>query len=428
MLRHFLLLTIAGLMGLSGCADSAAPTASNPTASNPTVGKQTTGTSPTGAVGEVDKSASGTAPAPRGTSTANSGSGSGSTPAVKTDPVADATPSKQDSDQGLKGAEQAAPGPPAEDPLEAAQLLLNQGKLDEAIELLGQAAGTEGVNTRVFLAAANLNQAKGMQLAQSGDQAAYDWFKKAAGHARQFLAVEKDAPEGIKAMFGGVFYNEACAFSVGGDQAKAKSSLKEALDLGFADFDTIKSDADLAALREDSEVAGLIAAAEKVHLEREAAATQQLLAEFKPFEFTFSLPDLEGKTISLADLKGQVVIADIWGTWCPPCRAEIPHFVALQEKYQEAGLRIVGINYENGEPADAPKLIADFAKENKMNYPCVIGDEKTQAQVPNFEGFPTTLFIDRAGKVRLSVVGLQSHARLEAVVSMLLAEAAPETR
>jgi hypothetical protein len=63
-----------------------------------------------------------------------------------------------------------------------------------------------------------------------------------------------------------------------------------------------------------------------------------------------------------------------------------------------------------------------FVKENKIPYPCVIGDDKTQEQIPDFEGFPTTLFLDRAGKVRLKVVGYHSMADLDAIVSMLLDE------
>ena len=65
-------------------------------------------------------------------------------------------------------------------------------------------------------------------------------------------------------------------------------------------------------------------------------------------------------------------------------------------------------------------------KTNEMNYPCAIGDDATMAQVPNLEGFPTTLFIDRAGKVRLKLVGLQPLETLESAVNLLLSEPAPE--
>jgi thioredoxin-related protein len=61
-------------------------------------------------------------------------------------------------------------------------------------------------------------------------------------------------------------------------------------------------------------------------------------------------------------------------------------------------------------------------KENKVPYECVLGDPKTQAKIPDFEGYPTTLFIDKAGKVRLKVVGYHPMAQLEALVKQLMSE------
>lgn len=119
-----------------------------------------------------------------------------------------------------------------------------------------------------------------------------------------------------------------------------------------------------------------------------------------------------------------MLIVDFWGTWCPPCRKEIPHFVELKSKYGKDGLEIVGLNYE-GDAATAKETIKKFAAENKMNYRCAVGDEATQKKVPNLQGYPTTLFIDRTGKVRLKVVGYHPMAELEAIVSLLLAEPAP---
>ena len=68
----------------------------------------------------------------------------------------------------------------------------------------------------------------------------------------------------------------------------------------------------------------------------------------------------------------------------------------------------------------AVEKIKKFREEQGMNYECVIGDEATRSQVPNFRGYPTTVLIDRTGAVRMTFVGMQPYERLEAAVNLLL--------
>ncbi len=151
-------------------------------------------------------------------------------------------------------------------------------------------------------------------------------------------------------------------------------------------------------------------------------ATREEIASGESFPFEFSLTTYDdAQTVSLEDQKGKVVIVDFWGTWCGPCKMEIPHFIKLQDKYPDE-LAIVGINYEDGTAEQVKQQIAKFVQDMGINYPCVIGDDETRARVPDFEGYPTTLFIDRTGKVRLKVVGLNPYEKLEAIVDVLLAE------
>ncbi len=141
------------------------------------------------------------------------------------------------------------------------------------------------------------------------------------------------------------------------------------------------------------------------------------------FAFRLDATDIEGNRVSLADLKGQVVVVDVWGTWCPPCRAEVPSFVRLQAEFADQGLQIIGLNYERGRSErENLQTVKDFIRENGVNYPCLMGDAATRDQIPNFRGFPTTLFIDRQGRVRLQAVGLHGYDYLETAVRALLAE------
>lgn len=156
---------------------------------------------------------------------------------------------------------------------------------------------------------------------------------------------------------------------------------------------------------------------------------REILAEATTFPFDFSLPDLDGKTVSSKDFAGKLLIVDFWGTWCPPCRMEVPHFVALHEKYNARGLEIVGINYERGQDAAAKvALIRKFADSERIPYSCLIGDEVTQDKVPNLDGFPTTLIIDRTGKVRAKLEGYHDLETLDAIVSLLLDDTPAELR
>ncbi len=152
-------------------------------------------------------------------------------------------------------------------------------------------------------------------------------------------------------------------------------------------------------------------------------AVSQMLEDNEPFAFDFDLKDVDGNRVSKADFAGNVLIVDIWGTWCPPCRMEIPHFVALDRTYRERGLRIVGLNYEQDDDAAvAAKHVRQFRASEGVTYPCALVTEKLLRQVPEMEGFPTTLFLDHTGKVRLKLVGYNEMPFLQAAVEALLKE------
>jgi thiol-disulfide isomerase/thioredoxin len=147
------------------------------------------------------------------------------------------------------------------------------------------------------------------------------------------------------------------------------------------------------------------------------------LASFESYPFNFSATTISGKRLSKADYLGRVLIVDIWATWCPPCRAEIPSFVELQSNYEDKGLSIVGFNFENASTEEQSVAAIDkFRRTQPINYPLILGDDSITDQVPNFRGFPTTLFIDSKGKVRMTLVGAHPLPILEAYATRLLSE------
>jgi cytochrome c biogenesis protein CcmG/thiol:disulfide interchange protein DsbE len=84
--------------------------------------------------------------------------------------------------------------------------------------------------------------------------------------------------------------------------------------------------------------------------------------------FDFTLKDMHGKEVRLADFKGKPLIINFWATWCGPCKTEIPAFVELVEKYREQDLTILGISTD-----DPPEDLQKFAAAYKMNYPVLVG-------------------------------------------------------
>jgi len=132
----------------------------------------------------------------------------------------------------------------------------------------------------------------------------------------------------------------------------------------------------------------------------------------------FALQDLDGKTVHIADFSGKVVILDFWATWCPPCRKEIPDFLAMQSKYGDKGLTIVGLSLDAGGAHD----VRTFEQEHKINfnYPVLIANEETANAYGGVVGIPTTFVIDRKGKIVKRFVGYTPASDFEETIRPLL--------
>jgi DsbE subfamily thiol:disulfide oxidoreductase len=130
----------------------------------------------------------------------------------------------------------------------------------------------------------------------------------------------------------------------------------------------------------------------------------------------WSLKDVHGKTVRSTDFKGKVVILDFWATWCGPCRAEIPNFIALQKQYAKQGLVVVGLSVDE-ESAD---VVKPFAQKLGVNYPVVLADEKTREVFGGIEAVPTTFIVDRKGRIVKKHMGFADKDEFENEIKPLL--------
>jgi thiol-disulfide isomerase/thioredoxin len=124
----------------------------------------------------------------------------------------------------------------------------------------------------------------------------------------------------------------------------------------------------------------------------------------------FSLPDLSGRAYQLASLRGKVVVLDFWASWCGPCRRSMPQIEALHREFARKGLVVLGVNSED--PAAASK----YLREKGYSFPTLMDKTGTVGNQFNVKGIPTSVVIDRTGKVSAYLVGAGTEDRLRTAV------------
>jgi thiol-disulfide isomerase/thioredoxin len=125
---------------------------------------------------------------------------------------------------------------------------------------------------------------------------------------------------------------------------------------------------------------------------------------------------LEGRAARLSDYRGQVVLLNFWGTWCPPCRVEIPHLVRAQEKLEALGATIIAPAVGSGRPEE----ILAFAVEAGINYPIWIVSDAVAVGRFGAPGYPFTMLIGPDGVIRRTYIGPQTEEILLRDAEMLL--------
>ncbi len=149
--------------------------------------------------------------------------------------------------------------------------------------------------------------------------------------------------------------------------------------------------------------------------QRRHAELPSLNAAARPLAPEFALTDLTGRKVNLVAYRGKVVLLDFWATWCAPCRAEIPGFVDLQNKYRDRGFQIIGISLD-----DDAKPVRAFYQEFKMNYPVVVGDAELAERYGGILGLPVSFLVGCDGRIYAKHIGETDVSVIEQEVKPLL--------
>jgi peroxiredoxin len=169
---------------------------------------------------------------------------------------------------------------------------------------------------------------------------------------------------------------------------------------------------------------GLVALGIVLFLLLSASAPALVEDEFStvPVEVDYAAPqlaleDMEGNRVSLRDHIGSVVLVNLWATWCPPCKEEMPALQSFYEKHRSEGFVLIGINQE-----ETLEIVEPFVAEFGLTFPIWLDEDYLAEREFNTMSLPSSFLIDRSGRVRLMWVGGVSEIFLEKHVTKIIKE------
>jgi len=136
--------------------------------------------------------------------------------------------------------------------------------------------------------------------------------------------------------------------------------------------------------------------------------------EMLPDAPDFELKSVDGKVVRLRDYRGKAVVLNFWATWCVPCKEEMPWLIAYQKQYGPQGLIVLGISMDKSK-----ELVQPFAQKMAVNYPILLGNQAVADQY-YVKGLPTSVFIDRNGRITDQVPGMPTRSFLENEIKLAL--------
>jgi peroxiredoxin len=130
----------------------------------------------------------------------------------------------------------------------------------------------------------------------------------------------------------------------------------------------------------------------------------------------FALKDATGATVKLSDYKGKVVLLNFWATWCGPCKIEIPWFMDFEKAYKDRAFAVIGVSMDE----DGWDAVKPYIDQHKVNYRVVLGNDQVSQLFGAIDSLPTTIIIDREGRIADMRTGLVAKKIYEKEIEQLL--------
>lgn len=129
----------------------------------------------------------------------------------------------------------------------------------------------------------------------------------------------------------------------------------------------------------------------------------------------FSLQQLDGKEVKLADLRGKGVVLNFWGSWCVPCKTEMPELEKQSQAFTSKGVVFTGVNI-----GESPITVKQFVDQVGVTFPIWLDQQREITRLYNIGPIPTTFFIDKDGVVKDVVIGQMNAAIIQEKVAKIL--------
>jgi peroxiredoxin len=131
----------------------------------------------------------------------------------------------------------------------------------------------------------------------------------------------------------------------------------------------------------------------------------------------FALTNLDGTSITLLDLRGQVLLINVWATWCPPCRVEMPSIQAAHEQYHDQGFSVLAVNLQ-----EDPAIVSAFMRDYQLTFPALLDRDGQVSRTYQAVALPSSFFVDRQGVIRAVYRGPMPRSTIAGTVEQLLQE------